>query len=110
MRTRIAAVAIAAVLLGAGAATVALHTSSRATAQSAPGQAPARTAPQWMTDALKKLVDAGTITQAQADAVSKALVAAKPHVGLQASWNDPFKALSALRERQVEGKCVLSVD
>src|SRR5205823_5739024 len=40
-----------------------------------------KTAPQWVTDALKKLVDAGTINQAQADSVAAALAAAQPARG-----------------------------
>jgi NADPH:quinone reductase len=34
----------------------------------------------------------------------------QPQVGLEASWRDPLAALSALRERRMEGKAVLSVD
>ena len=34
----------------------------------------------------------------------------KPQVGLEASWRDPVRALEALRERAVEGKCVLAID
>ena len=34
----------------------------------------------------------------------------KPQVGLEASWRDPLAALDALRERRVEGKCVLAID
>lgn len=34
----------------------------------------------------------------------------KPHVGLEAGWRDPLTALDALRERRLEGKCVLSID
>jgi NADPH:quinone reductase len=34
----------------------------------------------------------------------------EPQVGLQASWRDPVGALEALRERAVEGKCVLAID
>jgi NADPH:quinone reductase-like Zn-dependent oxidoreductase len=33
----------------------------------------------------------------------------RPQVGLEASWRDPLGALDALRERQLEGKCVLTV-
>lgn len=33
-----------------------------------------------------------------------------PQVGVEASWRDPLGALSALRERRLEGKAVLSVD
>lgn len=49
------------------------------------GTAPAQQAPTipppWVTDALKPLVDNGTITQAQADAAAKALAAAAPRGG-----------------------------
>jgi NADPH:quinone reductase-like Zn-dependent oxidoreductase len=34
----------------------------------------------------------------------------EPQVGLEASWRDPVGALEALRERAVEGKCVLAID
>ena len=34
----------------------------------------------------------------------------EPQVGLQASWRDPIGALDALRERNLEGKAVLTVD
>jgi hypothetical protein len=34
----------------------------------------------------------------------------RPHVGLEASWRDPFSALDSLRRRQLEGKAVLVVD
>jgi hypothetical protein len=33
-----------------------------------------------------------------------------PQVGLKASWRDPLGALSALRDRAMEGKAVLVVD
>jgi NADPH:quinone reductase-like Zn-dependent oxidoreductase len=34
----------------------------------------------------------------------------RPHVGLEVSWDDPLPALEALRERRLEGKCVLVRD
>jgi NADPH:quinone reductase len=34
----------------------------------------------------------------------------QPQVGLEASWRDPLGALQALRERNLEGKAVLTVD
>jgi NADPH2:quinone reductase len=34
----------------------------------------------------------------------------QPHVGLEANWRDPLGALSALRERAMEGKAVLLFD
>jgi hypothetical protein len=79
MRKWIAAAAMAATVGGAAAGAAVLNVPVLAGAQSTT-TAPAeeRTAPPWMTDALKKLVDAGTINQSQADAVSQALVAAKP--------------------------------
>ena len=83
MRKLMAAAAVAASLTGGAAAGVALFTPNLATAQSSTEEtAPAeRPTPQWMTDALKKLVDAGTITQAQADSVAQALNEAKPAHG-----------------------------
>jgi hypothetical protein len=82
MRKLMAAAAVAASLTGGAAAGVALFTPTLATAQSSTEEtAPARETPQWMTDALKKLVDAGTITQAQADAVAQAITEAKPARG-----------------------------
>jgi hypothetical protein len=83
MRTKLAAAAVVASMLGGAGAGVLLSTPSVATAQTATTTAqtdpPAQ--PQWMTDALKKLVDDGTINQAQADAVAAALEAAKPARG-----------------------------
>jgi hypothetical protein len=84
MRKLMAAAAVAASLTGGAAAGVALFTPSLVSAQSEPAQetTPAeRPTPQWMTDALQKLVDAGTITQAQADAVAQAINEAKPARG-----------------------------
>ncbi|HUQ63993.1 MAG TPA: hypothetical protein VM121_09580 [Acidimicrobiales bacterium] len=79
MRKWIAAAVMAATVGGAAVGAALLNVPVLAGAQSTT-TAPAepRTAPPWMTDALKKLVDAGTINQSQADAVSQALVAAKP--------------------------------
>jgi hypothetical protein len=83
MRKQIAAAAMAASIItgagagallfgptGAGAATSSTATAAATPAAPAPGQ--------WVTDAMKKLVDAGTITQAQSDAVVAALAAARP--------------------------------
>jgi hypothetical protein len=85
MRKWIAAGVTAAALGGAAAGAAVFNVPVVAGAQStttAPATAPAdHTAPPWMTDALKKLVDAGTINQSQADAVSQALVAARPEGG-----------------------------
>lgn len=85
MRKWIAAGVTAAALGGAAAGAAVFNVPVVAGAQStttAPAAAPAAPAvPPWMTDALKKLVDAGTINQSQADAVSQALVAARPEGG-----------------------------
>ncbi len=104
MNNKLAAVGLAAGLLGGAAAGLALGVPGLAGAQSdatttttpattAPDTtAPDTTAPDtgsdetpapkdrsaWMTEALAPLVSAGTITQAQADAVIEALQAAKP--------------------------------
>jgi polyhydroxyalkanoate synthesis regulator phasin len=48
---------------------------------SATAQATARTPGQWITDSLKGLVDKGTITQEQSDAVAETLKEARPKVG-----------------------------
>jgi hypothetical protein len=86
MNKKLAAIAVAASMAGGAGASVALFGPNAAIASTSSPTATATaaatpTAPPWMTDALKKLVDAGTITQAQADAVSSALVAAQPERG-----------------------------
>ncbi|HEX8770687.1 MAG TPA: hypothetical protein VF711_07965 [Acidimicrobiales bacterium] len=85
MKKWIAAGVTAAALGGAAAGAAVFNVPVVAGAQStttAPSTVSAdRTAPPWMTDALKKLVDAGTINQSQADAVSQALIAARPEGG-----------------------------
>lgn len=88
MNKKLAAAAVGASLLtgaGAGAllsipgtATAQAPASSAATAATAAATTPTPPAPPWVTDALKKLVDAGTITQAQSDAILRALLAAAP--------------------------------
>jgi polyhydroxyalkanoate synthesis regulator phasin len=96
MRKRLAAVTVAASMLGgagigaaltvpglAGAQTsTSSSNSNNSSAANGSGSANASTAPkqvpQWVTDTLKKLVDAGTINQSQADAVAKALAEAQP--------------------------------
>jgi polyhydroxyalkanoate synthesis regulator phasin len=78
MRKWIAAAVTATALGGAAAGAAVFNVPTIAGAQSTTTAPAARTAPPWMTDALKKLVDAGTINQSQADAVSQALIAAKP--------------------------------
>jgi hypothetical protein len=88
MRKSVTAAAMAVSIALGGAAGVAIFGPSGASAQSttttpAPGAAPAAPSekPRWAQDALKKLVDDGVITQAQADAVIKALQDARPHPG-----------------------------
>ena len=82
---KMASVAVAASLLG-GAAIGAFGaqpmTALAADSSTTETQtATARTPGQWMTDALKGLVDKGTITQQQSDAVATALKDAKPERG-----------------------------
>jgi hypothetical protein len=82
MNKRIAAAAASASLL-AGAAGFAIGMTGTAGAQSG---SPTTTAPStakpksdaWIQDALKPLLDSGTLTQAQIDAVTKALQDARP--------------------------------
>ena len=84
MRTKtLAAAAVVASMLGGAGAGIALSIPSTATAQTSTSSTATatQTPPQWVTDALKKLVDAGTITQAQSDAVGKAIAAAQPAHG-----------------------------
>jgi hypothetical protein len=80
MRKHITSTALALALLGGGVAGVALVAPSIASADDATTTA-RESPPQWMTDALGKLVDDGTLTQAQADVVVSALDAAKPARG-----------------------------
>jgi len=78
MRKKLAAAALSASILVGGAAGAAVLVPGVASAASS---ATAAVAPQWMTDALDKLVSDGTIDQAQADAVAQALADAKPAGG-----------------------------
>ncbi len=87
MRKKIAATAMGAALLaggGLGTALLAPTTATAASSSSSSSSSSTKTDAQrgaWMTAALKKLVNAGTITQAQADAVAKALESARPEGG-----------------------------
>jgi hypothetical protein len=94
MRKQIVAVAMAAsVVTGAGAGAL-LFVPGGANAASTAASTAADTRPargQWVTDAMKKLVDAGTITQAQADAVVAALEAARPADGPDGPGGPGFK-------------------
>jgi polyhydroxyalkanoate synthesis regulator phasin len=91
MRKRLAAVTVTASMLGGAGIGAALtvpglagaqtsSTSSNSSTANGSNSANSSTAqvPQWVTDTLKKLVDAGTINQSQADAVAKALAEAQP--------------------------------
>jgi hypothetical protein len=87
MRKALAAGALSASLLAGGTVGALLFAPSISGAQTATTEAPATapsepgTPPAWMTDTLSELVANGTLTQAQADAVSQALEAAKPAHG-----------------------------
>jgi hypothetical protein len=83
---KIAAAAMGAALLGGAGLTSLMTTTAGAadstTSTTAASSATTKEKPdQWMTDALAKLVTAGTLTQAQSDAVTKALDAARPAGG-----------------------------
>lgn len=81
---RLAALGLVAGLLGGGAAGAALGLPGFAGAQTAPADPAVPAKPDraaWMRGALAPLVEKGTITQAQADAVISALEAARPAKG-----------------------------
>lgn len=84
MRKTVAAAAMAASLTVGGAAGAALFAPQLVGAQDAaestdaPAEAGARTAGHFVEDALAPLVEDGTITQDQADAVAEALAEARP--------------------------------
>lgn len=85
MRTRLAATLVAGSLLtGAGAGAL-LFTPTGASAADPPPASASAPAPSdhdnWISSALTPLVGDGTITQAQADAVTSALEAARPEPG-----------------------------
>lgn len=96
MQKRLAALGLTVGLVGGGAAGLALGVPGLSSAQSS-GDSTTTTAPsssgssgstatnpdrsQWITDALAPLVQNGTITQAQADAVAQALANARPPKG-----------------------------
>ena len=119
---KIAAAAIGVALLGGAGLTTLMTTGSYAAdSSSSPSSSTAtKAAPgQWMSDALAKLVTAGTLTQAQSDAVTKALDAARPEGGPgQGRGGGPgltvaAKALgieaSALRTQLQSGKTIADV-
>jgi hypothetical protein len=99
MRKQIAATAMGAALLAGGGLGAALlaPTSATAATDSSTTTATTSNAPRgaWMTAALKKLVDADTITQAQADAVAQALESARPPEGPGHGGRGPGLAVAA---------------
>ena len=93
---KLPAAALAASLLAGGTAGALLFTPIGALAQEATDSA---TAPvSWISEALKKLVDDGTITQAQSDAVAQALEDAKPAHGPRGGGRGGGMALDAVAE------------
>jgi hypothetical protein len=66
---------VAGAVAGAAVAVPAIAGAQTQSSTTAPDKA------QWLTDALQKLVDQGTITQAQAEAVTAAIEAARPAMG-----------------------------
>jgi len=85
MKKKLTTVAVAASMLGgvaigsfAAPPMAALAADSSTTAAA---NATARTPGQWITDTLKGLVDKGTITQAQSDAIASSLQSAEPKGG-----------------------------
>lgn len=105
MRKPVAAAAVAFSVLTGGGAGALMFAPTIVGAQTSGGSStttPSTPAtPDWVTGALKPLVDAGTITQAQADAVSGALKDARPPhgpkgIGAKGLGNGLAAAASAL--------------
>jgi hypothetical protein len=95
---KIAAAAMGAALLGgSGLATLMTTGAYAADSSSSSSSSTATKAEpgQWMSDALAKLVTAGTLTQAQADAVTTALEAARPEGGPGQGRGGPGLATAA---------------
>ncbi len=114
--TKLAAAALAASLLAGGTAGALLSAPMTAMAAETSGETTSRA--NWISDALKKLVDAGTISKGQSDAVAKALAEARPQhrprrVGARMSLDAAAKALgisgSELRDEMVAGKTIAQV-
>lgn len=87
-KNRLAALGLTAGLLTGGAAALTFvpgiagaQTAETPVTTESPSSTPAPARGQWMKDALAGLVSDGTLTQAQADAVSTALQAARPEGG-----------------------------
>jgi hypothetical protein len=85
--TGAAAVAAGAVMLGPVTAFAQTDDPGGSTTTTAPDTTTANALPDWMTSVLDRLVEAGTITQAQADAVTKALQDARP--AIDRHWGGP---------------------
>jgi hypothetical protein len=108
MRKKLAAAAVGASLLAGGAAGAMLMAPVVATAAdegssgadpSEHGTATDRPEPgQWVKDALQELVDAGTITQAQADAVAEKLEESRPEHGPMGGFRGRGPGLSVAAE------------
>jgi hypothetical protein len=83
MRRSIAAVTVAASLLAGGAAGTVLASPVIASAQTASSDSGSTSSNpiSWVANAIKGLVDNGTINQSQADAVTEAVEAARPPHG-----------------------------
>jgi hypothetical protein len=127
MRRKLAALGLTAGLLGGGAAGLVLGAPDISGAQSgadsatttpAPAAGTVTTAPDWVGQALAPLVADGTITQAQADAVTAALAAARPERGVRTGhmFGDLDAAASAigidgsaLREALASGQTLAQV-
>lgn len=86
MRKQIATVGLAAVLVAGGAGALALVVPAVSSAQSTPDTTtqttPSGDRSSKLAETLQPLIDAGTITQEQADAVIAALEAARPEGGM----------------------------
>lgn len=126
MNKKLAALGLSAALLGGGAAGTVLMSPTTASAESTTAttadSSDAAKPGAWMSDALAKLVSGGTLTQAQADAVTAALEAARPEggpgggepgrgggPGLEAAATALGIEASALRTELQSGKTIADV-
>jgi hypothetical protein len=94
-KNRLAVVGLAAGLLGGGAAGIALTSPGTASGQTAETQPDSTTGDEargqsFLEDTLAPLVEDGTITQAQADAVIAAIEEARPERGFRHGPGGPF--------------------
>jgi hypothetical protein len=126
MKKQLAALGMSAALLGGGALGTVLMSPTTASAESSTASstdtstASSAKPGAWMSDALAKLVDAGTLTQSQSDAVAAALAAARPEggpggpgraggPGLDAAATALGVETSALRTQLQSGKTIADV-